>query len=182
MKNIVVLTGAGISKESGINTFRDSDGLWENYRIEDVANFDSWQKNPDLVRSFYNQRRKQAMEAKPNQAHKELVSLESHFNVYIITQNIDDLLANDTPEARNQLRNNVIKYFNPKPNVRGDVVESFINTAVGIKDRESKIAIAKANNVDLRTRKSSAEYLQDHYSEKCQTGRSSKLRTADYSL
>ena len=91
MKNIVVLTGAGISKESGINTFRDSDGLWENYRIEDVANFDSWQKNPDLVRSFYNQRRKQAMEAKPNQAHKELVRLESHFNVNIITQNIDDL-------------------------------------------------------------------------------------------
>jgi NAD-dependent deacetylase len=91
MKNIVVLSGAGISKESGINTFRDSDGLWENHRVEDVANFDSWQKNQDLVRRFYNQRRKQAMEALPNQGHKELVRLEKYFNVSIITQNIDDL-------------------------------------------------------------------------------------------
>ena len=72
MKNIVVLTGAGISKESGINTFRESDGLWENYRVEDVANFDSWKKNQDLVRDFYNERRKQSMEALPNEGHKNL--------------------------------------------------------------------------------------------------------------
>lgn len=91
MKNIVVLTGAGISKESGINTFRESDGLWENYRVEDVANFDSWNKNQDLVRNFYNERRKQAMEALPNDGHKQLVRLENYFNVNIITQNIDDL-------------------------------------------------------------------------------------------
>jgi len=91
MKNIVVLTGAGISKESGINTFRESDGLWENYRVEDVANFDSWKKNQDLVRNFYNERRKQAMEALPNEGHKQLVRLENYFNVNIITQNIDDL-------------------------------------------------------------------------------------------
>lgn len=91
MKNIVVLTGAGISKESGINTFRESDGLWENYRVEDVANFDSWNKNQDLVRNFYNERRKQAMEALPNEGHKQLVRLENYFNVNIITQNIDDL-------------------------------------------------------------------------------------------
>lgn len=91
MKNIVVLTGAGISKESGINTFRESDGLWENYRVEDVANFDSWKKNQDLVRNFYNERRKQSMEALPNEGHKELVRLENYFNVNIITQNIDDL-------------------------------------------------------------------------------------------
>lgn len=91
MKNIVVLTGAGISKESGINTFRESDGLWENYRVEDVANFDSWKKNQDLVRNFYNERRKQAMEALPNEGHKELVRLENYFKVNIITQNIDDL-------------------------------------------------------------------------------------------
>ncbi|MDD2530228.1 MAG: NAD-dependent deacylase [Bacteroidales bacterium] len=90
MKNIVVLTGAGISQESGIRTFRDSDGLWENYKIEDVANFDSWLKNPDLVREFYNQRRKQIIDAKPNQAHIELTRLEKYFNVSIITQNIDD--------------------------------------------------------------------------------------------
>ncbi|MCK9163573.1 MAG: Sir2 family NAD-dependent protein deacetylase [Bacteroidales bacterium] len=90
MKNIVVLTGAGISKESGINTFRDSGGLWENHRVEDVANFDSWVKNPDLVRDFYNQRRKDVIEAEPNEAHNELTRLEKHFNVNIITQNIDD--------------------------------------------------------------------------------------------
>ncbi|HBN05659.1 MAG TPA: NAD-dependent protein deacylase [Bacteroidales bacterium] len=90
MKNIVVLTGAGISQESGIKTFRGSDGLWENYRIEDVANFDSWQKNPEIVRDFYNQRRKQIFEAKPNKAHFELTRLEKYFNVNIITQNIDD--------------------------------------------------------------------------------------------
>ncbi|MDD2191034.1 MAG: NAD-dependent deacylase [Bacteroidales bacterium] len=90
MKNIVVLTGAGISKESGIDTFRDSDGLWENHRVEDVANFDSWVKDPVLVRNFYNERRKQVIEASPNQAHKDLVRLEKHFNVNIITQNIDD--------------------------------------------------------------------------------------------
>ncbi|MBP1646043.1 MAG: NAD-dependent deacylase [Bacteroidetes bacterium] len=90
MKNIVVLTGAGISQESGIKTFRDSDGLWENYKIEDVANFDSWLKNPDLVRDFYNQRRKQIIDAKPNQAHIELTRLERYFNVSVITQNIDD--------------------------------------------------------------------------------------------
>ncbi len=90
MKNIVVLTGAGISKESGIDTFRDSDGLWENHRVEDVANFDSWVKNPDLVRSFYNERRKQVIEAEPNEAHRDLVRLEQYFNVNIITQNIDD--------------------------------------------------------------------------------------------
>ncbi|MDX9798586.1 MAG: Sir2 family NAD-dependent protein deacetylase, partial [Bacteroidales bacterium] len=90
MKNIVVLTGAGISQESGIRTFRDSDGLWENYKIEDVANFDSWLKNPDLVREFYNQRRKQIIDAKPNQAHIELTRLEKYFKVSINTQNIDD--------------------------------------------------------------------------------------------
>ncbi|MFA7081330.1 MAG: NAD-dependent deacylase [Bacteroidales bacterium] len=90
MKNIVVLTGAGISKESGIDTFRDSDGLWENHRVEDVANFDSWVKNPDLVRNFYNERRKSVIEAQPNEAHRDLVRLEKYFNVNIITQNIDD--------------------------------------------------------------------------------------------
>lgn len=90
MKNIVVLTGAGISKESGINTFRDSGGLWENHRVEDVANFDSWLKDPELVRSFYNQRRKDVINAKPNQAHIDLARLDKYFNVNIITQNIDD--------------------------------------------------------------------------------------------
>lgn len=90
-KNIVVLTGAGISAESGIKTFRDSDGLWENHRIEDVATFDAWRRNKELVLDFYNQRRRQLLECEPNDAHKLLVTLEEKFNVHIITQNVDDL-------------------------------------------------------------------------------------------
>ncbi|MDP2424233.1 MAG: NAD-dependent deacylase [Bacteroidales bacterium] len=91
MKKIVVLTGAGISAESGIKTFRDADGLWEDHRIEDVATYDAWVRNSDLVMEFYNQRRKQLYEVIPNAAHYALVKLESKFDVYIITQNVDDL-------------------------------------------------------------------------------------------
>jgi len=91
MKKIIVLTGAGISAESGIRTFRDSDGLWEEHRIEDVATFEAWQRNPDLVIDFYNQRRKQLYEVKPNAGHLALVELEKNFDVRIITQNVDDL-------------------------------------------------------------------------------------------
>ncbi len=90
-KKIVVFTGAGISAESGISTFRDSGGLWEKYDIRDVATPEAWTKNPNLVLEFYNQRRKQVLEAKPNAAHKALVELEKKFNVRIITQNVDDL-------------------------------------------------------------------------------------------
>lgn len=91
MKRIVVLTGAGISAESGLRTFRDSGGLWENYAIEDVATPEGWAKNPELVLEFYNQRRKSAMEALPNAGHLALVELEQHFDVTIITQNVDGL-------------------------------------------------------------------------------------------
>ena len=91
MKNIVVFTGAGVSAESGIKTFRDSDGLWEQYRIEDVATPEAWQRDRKLVLGFYNERRKQVIAAKPNNAHHALVELESKYNVHIITQNIDDL-------------------------------------------------------------------------------------------
>jgi len=90
-KRIAVFTGAGISAESGIKTFRDIDGLWENYSIEEVASPQGWQKNPELVNEFYNLRRKQVLEAHPNAAHKALVKLEKKFDVTIITQNIDDL-------------------------------------------------------------------------------------------
>ncbi len=90
-KTIVVLTGAGISAESGIKTFRDYDGLWENYRIEDVATPEAWQKNPEIVLEFYNQRRRQLKQAQPNLAHFRLAELEKHFDVQIITQNVDDL-------------------------------------------------------------------------------------------
>lgn len=91
MKTIVVITGAGISQESGIKTFRDSDGLWENHRVEDVATYDAWKKNPDLVRNFYNARRKELYNVEPNEGHKQLLRLEENFNLQIITQNVDDL-------------------------------------------------------------------------------------------
>ena len=86
-----MLTGAGISAESGLKTFRDSDGLWEGYNIEDVATPQAWQRNPQLVQDFYNTRRKDVLAAQPNAAHYALAKLEERFNVTIITQNIDDL-------------------------------------------------------------------------------------------
>jgi len=91
MKHIVVLTGAGISAESGLKTFRDSDGLWEGYNIEDVATPQAWRRNPELVQDFYNIRRKAVLEAVPNAAHFALARLEDKYKVTIITQNIDDL-------------------------------------------------------------------------------------------
>ena len=91
MKKIVILTGAGISAESGLKTFRDSDGLWEGYDIAEVATPEAWRRNPELVQDFYNQRRKSVLEAKPNAAHYALAKLEEKYDVTIITQNIDDL-------------------------------------------------------------------------------------------
>jgi len=91
MKKLVVLTGAGISAESGISTFRDSGGLWEQHRIEDVATFEGWLKNRKLVLEFYNQRRKQLFDVEPNAGHYELARLEKDYEVQIITQNVDDL-------------------------------------------------------------------------------------------
>lgn len=91
MKNIVVLTGAGISAESGLKTFRDSNGLWEGHDVMEVATPEGFQRNPELVLEFYNQRRRQLLTVEPNVAHKALADLESHFNVNIVTQNVDDL-------------------------------------------------------------------------------------------
>lgn len=91
MKKLVVLTGAGISAESGISTFRDANGLWEQHRIEDVATPEAWRRNPELVLRFYNQRRRQLLDVQPNPGHFALVELEKHFEVHIITQNVDDL-------------------------------------------------------------------------------------------
>ncbi len=91
MKKLVVLTGAGMSAESGINTFRDSGGLWEKYEVKDVATPVGWRRNPALVLDFYNQRRKQLLESKPNAGHFALAELEKIFDVQIITQNVDNL-------------------------------------------------------------------------------------------
>ena len=91
MKKLVILTGAGMSAESGIKTFRDSGGLWEQYPVEEVASIDGWYRNPDLVQQFYNERRRQLESAEPNIGHTGLVQLESDFDVHIITQNVDNL-------------------------------------------------------------------------------------------
>jgi NAD-dependent deacetylase len=88
---LVALTGAGISAESGLRTFRDSDGLWEGYNIEDVATPRAWRKDPALVLEFYNMRRRDVLAAMPNAAHLALAALQEHYDVYIVTQNIDDL-------------------------------------------------------------------------------------------
>lgn len=91
MKNLVILSGAGISAESGIKTFRDADGLWEGHDIMEIASPYGWKKNPQKVLDFYNQRRRQLFEVYPNKAHKALAELEKHYQVNIITQNVDDL-------------------------------------------------------------------------------------------
>lgn len=90
-KKLVVSTGAGISAESGIKTFRDSDGLWENYDVMEVASADGFRRNPALIHRFYNERRHQLAQSQPNAAHLGLVELEKDFDVYVITQNVDDL-------------------------------------------------------------------------------------------
>jgi NAD-dependent deacetylase len=91
MQKIIILSGAGISAESGLKTFRDDNGLWNNHRIEEVASPIAWEQNPEIVLEFYNQRRKQLFEVKPNIAHYALVKLEEKFDVQVITQNVDDL-------------------------------------------------------------------------------------------
>jgi NAD-dependent deacetylase len=90
-QKLIVLSGAGISAESGLRTFRDSDGLWEGYNIEDVATPRAWKRDPQLVLDFYNMRRQNVLDAQPNAAHIALAELETHYDVHIITQNIDDL-------------------------------------------------------------------------------------------
>jgi NAD-dependent deacetylase len=91
MKKLVVLTGSGISAESGLKTFRDAGGLWENYDVMQVASIDGWFKDPELILRFYNERRAQLKDAKPNAGHTGLVELEEFFEVQIITQNVDNL-------------------------------------------------------------------------------------------
>ncbi len=91
MKNLVVLTGAGMSAESGISTFRDAGGLWDRYPVEQVATPEGYQRDPALVINFYNERRKQLLEVKPNRGHELLAELEKSFHVTVVTQNIDNL-------------------------------------------------------------------------------------------
>lgn len=90
-RKITVLTGAGVSAESGISTFRDSDGLWENHNVEDVASIEGWYRNPELVLDFYNMRRAQLQQVRPNAAHMAIASLEEEYDVTVVTQNVDNL-------------------------------------------------------------------------------------------
>ena len=91
MKKITVLTGAGVSAESGVSTFRDSDGLWENHKVEDVASIEGWYRNPSVVLDFYNARRAQLADVKPNAAHRAIAELEKEYKVIVVTQNVDNL-------------------------------------------------------------------------------------------
>lgn len=131
---IVVISGAGISAESGLSTFRDSGGLWEGYNIEEVASPKGWQSNPKKVLEFYNLRRKQAVGAEPNTAHKELADLEETFEVVIVTQNVDDLheragstnvlhLHGELKKARSTEDESVIIDIGAEPIKLGDVAE-----------------------------------------------------------
>ncbi|WP_452220432.1 SIR2 family NAD-dependent protein deacylase [Lacinutrix salivirga] len=130
-KHIVVLTGAGISAESGLKTFRDANGLWEGHNVMEVASPEGFKANPELVLEFYNQRRKQLLEVAPNQAHLDLATLENDFNVTIITQNVDDLheragstnvihLHGELLKARNIVSDNEVFEWKSNINV-GDV-------------------------------------------------------------
>jgi len=118
-KKIVVLTGAGISAESGLKTFRDSDGLWEGYDVREVATPGAWKKNPALVLEFYNQRRKNVLDAQPNAAHTGLAQLQEDFDVHIITQNIDDLHERAGSEKVLHLHGQIFK-------MRSEVDESLV--------------------------------------------------------
>ncbi|HET9744838.1 MAG TPA: NAD-dependent deacylase [Chitinophagaceae bacterium] len=125
-KKIVVLTGAGVSAESGLKTFRDSDGLWEGYNIEDVATPRAWRRNPQLVLDFYNYRRKNVMDAQPNAAHIGLAELERNFDVTIITQNIDDLHERAGSTNVLHLHGEILKMRSEKDHelvyeIRGDI-------------------------------------------------------------
>lgn len=132
MKNIVVLTGAGMSAESGIATFRDSGGLWAQHRVEDVATPEGFRRNPQLVLDFYNKRRRESLEAKPNKGHFGLAEMEQEYNVQIITQNVDNLhekagsssvihLHGELMKARSSIDPDKIYLLNPEsPDIKID--------------------------------------------------------------
>jgi NAD-dependent deacetylase len=126
MKHVVVLTGAGISAESGLKTFRDSDGLWMGYDVYEVATPEGWRKNPKLVLDFYNMRRKEVAGALPNAAHKGIADLQEHFNVTVITQNIDDLHERGGSKMVLHLHGEIFKMRGEKDentfyDIRGDI-------------------------------------------------------------
>jgi NAD-dependent deacetylase len=127
-KKIAIFTGAGVSKESGVQTFRDSvDGLWENHRIEDVCTLDGWRKNREKVLNFYNDRRRQLPTVEPNGAHKALVSLEDKYDVTIVTQNVDDLHeragSTNVIHLHGELTKARSSFYNHKPSPIDNVID-----------------------------------------------------------
>ena len=139
-KKVIILTGAGISAESGISTFRDSDGLWEQYRVEDVATHEAYVRNPALVLNFYNERRHQLYEVEPNEGHRQLVRLEEYYDVHIITQNIDNLheRAGST---------NVLHLHGELGKARSERDDNLI---IGIGDRDIKLGDKAPDGAQLR--------------------------------
>lgn len=126
---LVVFTGAGVSAESGIKTFRDSGGLWEEHKIEDVATFEAWERDQEMVLDFYNKRRHQVMEAQPNAAHKMISDLQSKFDVQVITQNIDDLHERAGSKKVLHLHGEIMKARSTAdPNLLYPLKSSFIKT------------------------------------------------------
>jgi NAD-dependent deacetylase len=134
MKRVVVLSGAGISAESGLQTFRGADGLWEGHRVEDVATPEAWAANPGLVLDFYNQRRRAVRTAEPNAAHRALVDLERAYDVRIVTQNVDDLheragstrvlhLHGEVLKARSTLDPGLVRHLGERDIELGDLCE-----------------------------------------------------------
>lgn len=132
VKKIVIFTGAGISAESGIKTFRDSGGLWENHAIEEVATPQAWKKNPSLVLDFYNQRRRQVIEALPNSAHFALVDLEKKYEVHIITQNIDDLHERAGSSSVLHLHGEIMK---SRSSIQSDLIYSMQKETIELGER-----------------------------------------------
>jgi NAD-dependent deacetylase len=175
MRKLYVLTGAGMSAESGIKTFRDSGGLWEEYDVMTVASIEGWYRNPELVLRFYNERRRQLATAKPNAGHTGLAELEKHFEVYIITQNVDNLheaagsthvlhLHGELTKVRSTIDNNYIKDIgysdlNPgdkcpkggqlRPHIVwfGEAVPAFEDAVTMVKDADAFAVIGTSLNV-----------------------------------
>ncbi len=144
MKKLIALTGAGISAESGIATFRDSGGLWEGHKVEDVATPEGWQRNPKLVLDFYNERRKKAMESKPNRGHEILVEFEQDFDVTIITQNVDDL--HERAGSRNVIHLHG-KLFESRSTIDPSLVYPIDDWALNLGDRCEKGSQLRPNIV-----------------------------------
>lgn len=134
MKKLIVLSGAGVSAESGLRTFRDGNGLWEEYDVMEVASIEGWRRNPDLVQRFYNDRRRQLDTVQPNEAHRLLAALEKDFEVHIITQNVDNLheragstrvlhLHGELTKARSTSEPKLVYEIGTKPIDKGDLCE-----------------------------------------------------------